>query len=324
MVAPPAVHSSVLALKQQGDKAYVARDFAAAVERYSEALESVEDVVVLSNRSATHAQRRRFDKALVDADRALKLQPGWPRLHHRRGHALFHLGRYSEAIRAFEAGVKLDPEDGTLRDALGKALVYTEPDPNAPAPSAASAARKRPGSSSAGVAAGAAPMAPSGSSSGAPAAAATTATAPGGAGSGGSPSADELREKGNTFFRQGKHSSAVRAYTEALELSPDPKLWANRAAAQMEMLKEFGKGQSPEQARANPYYQNAMQDLEKSLSADPRYVKAWARKGQLYCMGGEVRQAMTAYERGLAIDPASKDCQTGKDSCLSWLASQGN
>merc|ERR1719235_2551991 len=111
MTVVPDVDPSIRSLKQQGDKAYASRDFAAAVERYSEALDSIEDAVVLSNRSATYAQRRRFDKALSDAERALKLQPEWPRVHHRHGHALFHLGHYSDAMQAFEDGLKLDPED---------------------------------------------------------------------------------------------------------------------------------------------------------------------------------------------------------------------
>eukprot|EP00439_Symbiodinium_sp_Y106_P085598 s548_g29.t1 len=107
--------------------AYAGRDFAAATECYSEALESTQDAVVLSNRSATYAQRRRFDKALLDADKALKLCPGWSRLYHRRGHALFHLGRYNEAMAALEEGLKLDGQDKVLLEAIAKMKEYTAP-----------------------------------------------------------------------------------------------------------------------------------------------------------------------------------------------------
>jgi len=302
MVSPPVAHPAVLALKAQGDKAYATRDYASAIERYSEALEGTEDAVVLSNRSATYAQRRRFDKALADADKALRLQPHWPRLHHRRGHALFHLGHYTEAIRAFEAGLKLDPEDSTLRDALAMAGAYTELDPDAPPP------ERRPKK-----AAGGSPAAGAATPGEAARAGSSQAT---------SASAEELRQKGNDLFRSGKYSGAMRAYSEALErCSTDPKIWANRAAAQMEMLKDFGKRQTPAEMKTNPYYQNSMGDLERSLSIDPVYVKAWARKGQLLSMASEVRQALAAYERGLKVEPQNPDCLVGKASCEKWLLS---
>ncbi|CAK9048820.1 unnamed protein product [Durusdinium trenchii] len=64
-------------------------------------------------------------------------------------------------------------------------------------------------------------------------------------------SAEELRERGNAFFRDGAHSKAVRAYDEAIRAGPsDARCWANRAAAQMAMLAEFGKGLSPAALRS--------------------------------------------------------------------------
>jgi len=315
MVAAPTVTPSVRGLKEQGDKAYVARDFQAALERYSEALETVDDAVVLSNRSATHAQRRKFDKALADAEKALSLAPQWPRAHHRIGYALFHLGRYAEAIKAFEAGLKFGPEDASLRDALGKVLEYTEPDPDAPPPpspkKAASpqATPPRTGAFARAAAGDTASSAPS------PAGAAANAAAAG-AGGGTEMSADQYREKGNSLFREGKHSSAVRAYDEAIRLNPlDSKSWANRAAAQMAMLSQFGKGMSKEAIKTNPYFSNSMSDLTQALVIDSTYIKAWARKGQLHSMVGELTQAIAAYDRGLALDPDSAECRAGRAHC---------
>lgn len=330
MTVAPAVHPSVRAAKQQGDKAYTSRDFAAAVERYSEAIDNIEDAVVLSNRSATYAQRRRFDKALGDAERALKLQPSWPRLHHRHGHALFHLGRYSDAIQAFEVGLKLDPEDSALKEGLAKLQGYTEaaasdnvgelesepaePEPAcslAPAtpatpeaaPGATSPSGRKPGAFSARAGAPATPAMPSSPSAG------TGADETG-------PTTAELREKGNNFFRTGKYSAAIRAYDEAIRSDKsDARSWANRAAAQMALLAEFGKGMPPDKMRGNPYYNNALSDLTQALSMDSKYIKAWARKGQLHSMVGDLQQAVNAFERGLMIDPGSQECRAGRDAC---------
>lgn len=286
MVALCPVHVDVQKLKEHGDKAYSARDYAQATEHYSEALElRPGEVVILSNRSATYAQRRRFDKALADAERALRLEPRWAKLHHRRGHALFHMGRHREAFESFEDGLKLDPKDSSLIEGLAMLQELTEegcdeshyssPEGQVPISSAEKAAAGDSSSSS--------------------------------------KSAEELREKGNRLFREGKHSKAIRAYDEAIRANPDDaRCWANRAAAQTALLLEFGKGLPPDVMRSNPYFVNSMDDLTQSLSIDPRYVKAWARKGQLLNMVGQVHEALAAYDRGLAIDPMSSECLAGK------------
>mmetsp|Transcript_135481 Transcript_135481/g.420899 ORF Transcript_135481/g.420899 Transcript_135481/m.420899 type:complete len:375 (-) Transcript_135481:10-1134(-) len=373
MAPPPPVHPSVQGLKQQGDRSYESRDYAGAIERYSEALESVDDAVVLSNRSATYAQRRRFDKALVDADRALKLKPDWPRLHHRRGFALFHCGRYGEAIASFERGLRLDPADKTLQDALAKAQKYAEP-----IPGAAPMRPKRAGGFSAQTSrlASEAPAAPK------PAPAPEPTPRPTGPKAryvvvhdkvverqtpsttaspkkiwvrdsvvegvpcsvGGVPwlqldagwmlmdgksvglgqllkpevrsKADELREQGNAFFREQKYSKAIWTYTEAIEEEPrDARLYSNRAAAQMGQLQILYKAMPGSVISDNSYFKEALADLDKAIEIDPRYIKAWARKGQLWVMADDKTQARAAYEEGLKVDPGNAECRAGCDAC---------
>lgn len=327
MISAPPLHPSCRDLKQQGDKAYASRDFISAVDAYSEALDNVEDAVVLSNRSAAYAQRRFFDKALNDAERALRLQPSWPRLHHRRGHALFHLCRYSDAIDAFEAGLKLDPEDSLLKEGIAKIPEFTmpaesedvgekrplsqssAPDVREPKSSAVSSESTAEATSKPSRRPGAFSSRTTGTSG-------TSASATSSGADVEKPSADELREKGNGFFRAGKFSAAIRAYDEAIRTDgSDARCWANRAASQMSMLAEFGKGMPPEKLRGNPYYNNSLSDLEKALSLDSKYAKAWARKGQLHFMVGEWQQASNAYERGLLVDPNSAECLAGRQAC---------
>lgn len=319
---PPLI-GALRELKERGDKAYTGRDYATAAECYSEALESSRHAVVLSNRSATYAQRRRFGKALADADLALQLEPRWAKLYHRRGHALFHLGRLEEAQAAFQKGLELEPEDVSLLEARSKLERYTElgesfwpegaypvaeggdasveklPKETQPSLSEPSATPKPPAfkqkasTASTGNSGAAAPRAKASSTSAA--------------------SAEELRERGNALFREGKHSKAVRTYDQAIRADPsDARCWANRAAAQMGMLQEFGKGLSPEAMRTNPYFENSLNDLTQALSIDSRYVKAWARKGQLHGMAAQAQQALAAFERGLAIDPDSAECLAGR------------
>eukprot|EP00930_Biecheleria_cincta_P103680 TRINITY_DN95723_c0_g1_i1.p1 TRINITY_DN95723_c0_g1~~TRINITY_DN95723_c0_g1_i1.p1 ORF type:complete len:348 (+),score=69.42 TRINITY_DN95723_c0_g1_i1:73-1044(+) len=313
--APSASLSGTLReLKEKGDKAYSGRDYATAAESYSEALETSRNAVILSNRSATYAQRRRFDKALADADLALQLEPRWAKLYHRRGHALFHLGRLEEARAAFQKGLELEPEDLSLLEARSKLEAYSEEGESfwpageypgeklpeqPPSPSSPSTPPEQPTSTQ--KASSASKRTTSGAA--APSAQASTPAA----------SAEELRERGNALFREGKHSKAVRMYDQAIRADPsDARCWANRAAAQMGMLQEFGKGLSPEAMRTNPYFTNSLDDLSKALSIDSRYIKAWARKGQLHGMAAEAQQALNAFERGLAIDPNNAECLAGR------------
>eukprot|EP00434_Breviolum_minutum_P006198 symbB.v1.2.005465.t1/scaffold260.1/size426026/16 len=137
---------------------------------------------------------------------------------------------------------------------------------------------------------------------------------------GNSSGAGSKKERGNAFFRDGNHSKAVRAYDEAIRANPsDARCWANRAAAQMAMLAEFGRGLSPAALRTNPYYNNSLDDLKQSLKLDEKYIKAWARLGQLHAMASEFSEAMAAYEKGLALDPEHPDCLAGKRACLEQI-----
>jgi stress-induced-phosphoprotein 1 len=48
--------------------------------------------VLYSNRSASYASLRDFDKALVDANKCVELNPGWSKGYGRKGAALHGIG----------------------------------------------------------------------------------------------------------------------------------------------------------------------------------------------------------------------------------------
>jgi Tetratricopeptide repeat len=78
--------------------------------------------VYYSNRSAALANLGRFEDALSDAKRAVKLKPGWVKGHARAGAAHMGLQQYGDAREAYERAVKLEPDDQVGRGDSMKTL----------------------------------------------------------------------------------------------------------------------------------------------------------------------------------------------------------
>jgi stress-induced-phosphoprotein 1 len=57
---------------------------------------------------------------------------------------------------------------------------------------------------------------------------------------------------------------------------------------------------------------SAVKDAEKALEIDPKFCRAWARKGTAHQMTKEFHKAVDAFEKGLAIDATNKECQDGR------------
>jgi stress-induced-phosphoprotein 1 len=65
---------------------------------------------------------------------------------------------------------------------------------------------------------------------------------------------------------------------------------------------------------ADPSVQQVLrdfQDCEKALDIDPKYLKAWSRKGAVEFFMKEYKQALDSYGEGLKIDPNDQTCKEG-------------
>lgn len=49
---------------------------------------------------------------------------------------------------------------------------------------------------------------------------------------------------------------------------------------------------------------------------DPNFVKAYARKGTIHHFMKEYHKALDCFDKGLKIDPSSKDCLEGKNKTM--------
>ena len=113
--------------------------------------------------------------------------------------------------------------------------------------------------------------------------------------------AEEHRLKGNDFFKEGSYPAAIKEYDEGLKRNPvSTAIFSNRCAAYIKLME-------PTQA---------LKDADKCLELDPKFVKAYARKGTCHHLMKEYHKAMKSFEDGLKIDPSSKDCTEGKNRTL--------
>ncbi|XP_018014215.1 stress-induced-phosphoprotein 1 [Hyalella azteca] len=109
------------ALKDAGNAALNADKPKEAIEKYSEAIKlDPENHVLFSNRSAAYAKLENYTAALADAEATVRLKPDWPKGYSRKGAALVYLNRLDEAEEAYEAGLKLEPNNQQLKSGLSE------------------------------------------------------------------------------------------------------------------------------------------------------------------------------------------------------------
>ena len=108
--------------------------------------------------------------------------------------------------------------------------------------------------------------------------------------------AEEAKQRGNDHFRAQKWGDAVHEYEEAVKRAPKNAAIRNNLSAALCKVMDFT---------------GAKTQVEKALELDPKYVKAWARKGDVEVVMKEYHKAMESYKAGLAIDANNTTCKEG-------------
>jgi tetratricopeptide (TPR) repeat protein len=86
-------------LKEEGNKAFAAKDFTAADSYYTLAINrSKANAALYTNRAACHLERNSFDLALNDANEALKIDSTWTKAYFRKYSALKKLNRSTKEL----------------------------------------------------------------------------------------------------------------------------------------------------------------------------------------------------------------------------------
>ena len=119
--------------------------------------------------------------------------------------------------------------------------------------------------------------------------------------------AEQHKEKGNEFFKAGNFPDALKEFDEGIKRDPTNKfLFSNRAFAYIKLMEPV----------------QGLRDAEKAIEMDSQFVKAWARKGTCHQLQKEYHKAMEAFEKGLAIDPDSKECKDGNARTMMLIQTQ--
>ncbi|KAI5594897.1 hypothetical protein BDE02_03G101500 [Populus trichocarpa] len=122
--------------KSRGNAAFSARDYATAVEHFTDAIAlSPTNHVLYSNRSAAHASLHHYADALKDAKKTVELKPDWSKGYSRLGAAHLGLHQIQDAISAYKKGLEIDPNNEGLKSGLADAQAAASQSRAAPAPS---------------------------------------------------------------------------------------------------------------------------------------------------------------------------------------------
>lgn len=108
-------------LKSEGNAFMGKKDYAAAIEKYTEALKIAPgNAIYLSNRAAAYSALGQPEKAAEDAEIATTLDPKYSKGWSRLGLARFDMGDYHAAREAYQKGIEAEGNGGseTLRRGL--------------------------------------------------------------------------------------------------------------------------------------------------------------------------------------------------------------
>jgi len=116
--------------KAAGNKEFQAQNFSKAIEHFTKAIDlGFKDAhVIYSNRSACYCGLRQYDDALADASKCIESKPDWGKGYGRKGAALHGLGRFDQAIAAYEKGLDVEPGLAMLTKGLDDAKREAERD----------------------------------------------------------------------------------------------------------------------------------------------------------------------------------------------------
>jgi len=108
--------------KGRGNQHFAKQEWEKAIEEYDKAIEANPNGngshIYFSNRSACYAELHKYQEALDDAKQSVKLKPDFAKAYSRLGFAQFKLNDLEEAEKAYKDGLKIEPNNESLKNGL--------------------------------------------------------------------------------------------------------------------------------------------------------------------------------------------------------------
>jgi stress-induced-phosphoprotein 1 len=114
----------------------------------------------------------------------------------------------------------------------------------------------------------------------------------------------EAKERGNNAFREGDFPKAVTEYEEAIKRDPTNAPYHNNLSAAFLKVGLFN---------------DAKRHVEKSIELDKKYVKAWAKKGDIEFFMKEYHKSIESFKMGLQLEPDNSTCKQGLAKTLAKI-----
>jgi len=96
--------------KEKGNEAFYAKDWDEAEAYYTRSIHfRADDTSTWTNRALVRLKLDQPQKALVDCEHAIALNPKYMKALHRKGKALYELGRYEDAVKWFQLALAESP-----------------------------------------------------------------------------------------------------------------------------------------------------------------------------------------------------------------------
>ncbi|XP_058106106.1 uncharacterized protein LOC131249376 isoform X3 [Magnolia sinica] len=106
---------SAASLKDEGNELFKAGNYLKAAALYTQAIKKdPSNPTLYSNRSAAFLHLVKLNKALVDAETTITLNPQWEKGYFRKGCVLEAMERYDDAVAAFQSALQHNPQSSEV------------------------------------------------------------------------------------------------------------------------------------------------------------------------------------------------------------------
>ncbi|MBW4572476.1 MAG: tetratricopeptide repeat protein [Tolypothrix carrinoi HA7290-LM1] len=120
--------------------------------------------------------------------------------------------------------------------------------------------------------------------------------------------AEQLYDEGKLLASDKLYKEAISKYNRSLILNPhNAEVLTSRAVASWQLDREKHKGQ-------------ILADLEQAIKVDPKIARAWVQLGSYYGIEGQYKDALSALNQAVQLDPGNDDRAIYTRSLLYYLA----